>query len=217
MKTSTRHIREKAGAGTGAFPLRLGIVCGEIKFAPTIRNSNNRANPFIHQRNARLAVTCKETSKSSHNICKPGGAGRIFSVMNSPSSETCLTNRACAILESMNPIGQIQQPEHAQVLQCLQGDDAALASLREKYNGCLANILRARGASATETDELLADMWGDCVARNDEQPSLLEKFSGKCSLQGWLATVTTRRWIDFETAANPSRRASAAGARWRGC
>jgi RNA polymerase sigma factor (sigma-70 family) len=98
----------------------------------------------------------------------------------------------------MNPIGQIQQPEHAQVLQCLQGDDAALAGLREKYNGCLANILRARGASATETEELLADMWGDCVARNDERPSLLEKFSGKCSLQGWLATVTTRRWIDLK-------------------
>jgi RNA polymerase sigma factor (sigma-70 family) len=44
----------------------------------------------------------------------------------------------------------------------------------------------------------LADFWADCVPGEDDRPSLLEKFSGKCSLQGWLATVTTRRWIDLK-------------------
>ena len=98
----------------------------------------------------------------------------------------------------MNPAAQAQETERAQLHQCLQGDPTALAGLREKNHASLGNILRARGASATETEELLADFWGDCVPRNDEQPSLLEKFSGKCSLQGWLATVATRRWIDLK-------------------
>jgi RNA polymerase sigma factor (sigma-70 family) len=80
----------------------------------------------------------------------------------------------------------------------LQGNSAALAGLREQHQASLGNILRARGASDIETAELLADLWGDCVVRNDDQPSLLEKFSGKCSLQGWLATVATRRWIDLK-------------------
>jgi RNA polymerase sigma factor (sigma-70 family) len=54
----------------------------------------------------------------------------------------------------------------------------------------------ARGANRTEAEDLLADLWADCVPGNDDRPSLLEKFSGKCTLRGWLATVATNRWID---------------------
>jgi len=85
-----------------------------------------------------------------------------------------------------------------QVHRCQQGDPTALADLRNLHHPSLVNILRARGASMDETEELLADLWGDCVATNDEEPCLLDKFSGKCPLQGWLATVATRRWIDLK-------------------
>ena len=88
--------------------------------------------------------------------------------------------------------------ENAHVRRCQQGDLAALAELRQKHHASLFNILRARGASADETDELLADLWGDCVPRNGDEPALLDKFSGKCSVQAWLATVATRRWIDLK-------------------
>jgi len=98
----------------------------------------------------------------------------------------------------MNPAVPSPELESARVSQCVQGDSSALAGLREAHHPSLVNILRARGASESETEELLADLWGDCVPRNDDQPSLLEKFSGKCSLQGWLATVATRRWIDLK-------------------
>jgi RNA polymerase sigma factor (sigma-70 family) len=88
--------------------------------------------------------------------------------------------------------------EYLIVQKCCQGDVEALACVREKWHGALSNILLARGASRTETEDLLADFWSDCVPGEDDRPSLLEKFSGKCSLQGWLATVTTRRWIDLK-------------------
>jgi RNA polymerase sigma-70 factor len=84
------------------------------------------------------------------------------------------------------------------VVQCREGDPQALAELRSQYHSSLANILRARGASPTEIDDLLADLWADCVPGHADHPSLLEKFSGKCTLQGWLATVATNRWLDLK-------------------
>jgi RNA polymerase sigma factor (sigma-70 family) len=88
--------------------------------------------------------------------------------------------------------------ERAQVLKCQHGDSESLAQLRGRHNPTLRQILCARGATPTEADDLLADLWADCVPGEDDRPSLLQKFNGKCSLQGWLATVATRRWIDLK-------------------
>jgi len=83
-----------------------------------------------------------------------------------------------------------------QAQKCLRGDTEALAALRERYDGSLRAILQARGATPTEADDIVADLWGDCVAAAEDKPVLLEKFSGKCALQSWLATVATNRWYD---------------------
>jgi RNA polymerase sigma factor (sigma-70 family) len=88
--------------------------------------------------------------------------------------------------------------ERLLVQKCAEGDPTALARVREQFHTTLFNILLSRGASRTETEDLLADLWVDCVPGDSERPSLLEKFSGRCSLQGWLATVATRRWIDLK-------------------
>ncbi len=82
--------------------------------------------------------------------------------------------------------------------ECLEGDAGALGCLREKCHSHVLNILVSRGASPTEAEDLLADLWSDCVPGREHAPSLLEKFAGKCKLLNWLATVATRRWIDFK-------------------
>ncbi len=97
---------------------------------------------------------------------------------------------------SLQP-GQLDD-ERLQVKKCQHGDADALAGLRDKCHSGLTNILLSRGASRTETEDVLADLWADCVPGADDRPPLLEKFSGKCSLLGWLATVATRRWIDLK-------------------
>ena len=79
----------------------------------------------------------------------------------------------------------------------LPADPDALAALREQCHKQLLNILLARGARHTEAEDLLADLWADCVPGNAARPSLLEKFSGRCSLKTWLATVATNRLIDL--------------------
>jgi RNA polymerase sigma factor (sigma-70 family) len=86
--------------------------------------------------------------------------------------------------------------ESLRVARCRHGDAEALAELREKCHGSLLGILLSRGADRTEAEDLLADLWADCVPGHDDRPSILEKFSGKCTLQGWLATVATNRWVD---------------------
>lgn len=86
--------------------------------------------------------------------------------------------------------------ESLKVARCRQGDPDALAELREKCQNPLLGILLSRGADRTEAEDLLADLWADCVPGQDDRPSILEKFSGKCTLQGWLATVATNRWVD---------------------
>jgi len=91
--------------------------------------------------------------------------------------------------------------ESSLVARCLQGDVDALAELYEKFHGSLLEILLSRGVDRTEVDDVLADLWADCVPGQDDRPSILEKFSGKCTLQGWLATVATNRWVDR----NPKR------------
>src|SRR6266566_10082216 len=88
--------------------------------------------------------------------------------------------------------------QNLQVSKCRQGDVEALAELRDQCHGSLLGILLSRGAGRTEAEDLLADLWSDCVPGNDDRPSILEKFSGKCTLQGWLATVATNRWIDLK-------------------
>src|SRR6185503_9744361 len=81
---------------------------------------------------------------------------------------------------------------------CQGGDATALATLRAQSHEPLVRMLLARGASPTEAEDILADLWADCVPGADERPSLLEKFSARCSLQNWLATVATNRWLDFK-------------------
>jgi RNA polymerase sigma factor (sigma-70 family) len=97
----------------------------------------------------------------------------------------------------MSPRPPTKEEDALLVRQCLDGKPEALTTLRGQYNGDLVNILLSRGATPTESDDLLADLWDDCVSGGDARPSLLEKFSGRCALRNWLATVATRRWIDL--------------------
>ena len=88
--------------------------------------------------------------------------------------------------------------ERSLARKCQQGDTQALAQLRDTSHTALLKILVSRGASQTEAEDLLADLWADCVPGNLEKPSLLEKYSGRCTLHSWLATVSTNRFIDLK-------------------
>ena len=80
--------------------------------------------------------------------------------------------------------------------QALEGDQKAAASLRNNYDRLIRATLCKRGASNTEAEDVLADLWADCFGSSGEP--LLNKYQGRCALSSWLITVATNRLIDFK-------------------
>ncbi len=91
--------------------------------------------------------------------------------------------------------GLVEQQRHL-LRNAQTGDAEALAGLRNELQSPLLNILLARGASATEAEEILADLWSDCVPGALKGASLLTKFTGNHPPLGWFARVAVNRWID---------------------
>jgi RNA polymerase sigma factor (sigma-70 family) len=79
---------------------------------------------------------------------------------------------------------------------CRNGDDTAFKHLVARLENKLHAILIRRGATETAARDLVADLWSDCFAVAAGGSSLLAKYSGKSSLDTWLATVLTHRWLD---------------------
>ena len=88
------------------------------------------------------------------------------------------------------------EPQQQLMHRAQRGDGHALAGLREALQPSLLGILLARGAARSEAEEILADVWSDCVPGADGGTTLLAKFNGTASPLGWLARVAINRWID---------------------
>ena len=96
------------------------------------------------------------------------------------------------------PMSAEQDQVRFEIPERLQDDPDLLPRLRKEYHSLLLSTLINRGANPAEAEELLADLWGDCVDHGDEKPSLLEKFSRKCPIRSWLTTVATNRLLDLK-------------------
>jgi RNA polymerase sigma factor (sigma-70 family) len=84
----------------------------------------------------------------------------------------------------------------------LSANSAAAGTLRSRYHGRIVAVLCARGATATEAEDLVADLWSDCFAAPPNRQTLLGKYQGRCALESWLLTVATHRLIDLKRRQN---------------
>ncbi len=84
------------------------------------------------------------------------------------------------------------QDDVALVERALAGDEAAIRVLRDQHNGHLKARLLRRGASETDAQEILTDLWGDCVMGKFRR---WQPQAGS-SLIAWLSSVATNRLID---------------------
>ncbi len=75
---------------------------------------------------------------------------------------------------------------------CLDGDASALEWLRTRFNRELHLFLVGAGASKSEADELLANLWTDCIAGKP----LLLRYRGTAPLVAWLKTVLMNDLVD---------------------
>jgi RNA polymerase sigma factor (sigma-70 family) len=89
-----------------------------------------------------------------------------------------------------------RSPDLLFIKQVLDGNESAAGALRVRYSAQLKATLCKRGASSTEAEDLLADLWADCFGSSGEP--LLLRYEGRCALSSWLITVATNRLIDYK-------------------
>ena len=80
----------------------------------------------------------------------------------------------------------------------LTSDSGAASELRQRYEGKLVAVLCSRGASRTEAEDLVADLWSDCFATSADERPLLSKYQGRSTLESWLITVAMHRLVDLK-------------------
>jgi len=75
---------------------------------------------------------------------------------------------------------------------CLEGDVNALSGMRTRFHAPLRAFLLGAGAATSEADELLANLWTDCVAGKP----LLLRYRGTAPLIAWFKTVLMNDLVD---------------------
>lgn len=75
---------------------------------------------------------------------------------------------------------------------CLEGDASAMTRMQKRFGPDLHNFLLGAGATKSETDELLTDLWTDCITGKP----LLLRYRGHAPLIAWLKTVLMNDLVD---------------------
>lgn len=83
------------------------------------------------------------------------------------------------------------------IQKCLAGEQEALAFLRSEYLLPLRHLLVTRGASATQAEDIVSNLWADCVVGHKGHVPLLEKYNGRSTLKNWLFRVGINLLVDM--------------------
>jgi RNA polymerase sigma factor (sigma-70 family) len=84
--------------------------------------------------------------------------------------------------------------------ECLEGKNSSLSHFQEAYRPKLVAFLKKRGASSGEAEDVVENIWSECVAPTKTARPKLERYQGSCALQSWLSTIalnsflTLKRW-----------------------
>jgi RNA polymerase sigma factor (sigma-70 family) len=81
------------------------------------------------------------------------------------------------------------------VQQCIEGNEDAIGELKKSLTPFLSKVLSSYGASRDEIDEILAQLWGDCLV--GPRP-LFHVFNGRSALKSWLTAISVNRWISVK-------------------
>ena len=76
---------------------------------------------------------------------------------------------------------------------CLEGDSSAIAQMQNRFTGELHIFLVGAGATKSEADELLTNLWTDCVTPGTP---LLARYRGAAPLIAWFKTILMNDLVD---------------------
>ena len=128
-----------------------------------------------------------------HVSLQPSGVGGG----GSASADDCRfeLNRAACFLSIRGVLNDVPHAADFQLAQrCLDWDEASLKSLMRQFREPTVSCLVVRGATGSEAEELVSELWAECIQRENGLPGRLTRYDGTCALQTWLNTVTFNRW-----------------------
>jgi RNA polymerase sigma factor (sigma-70 family) len=97
----------------------------------------------------------------------------------------------------MNSNGSQHAADIEMAEDCLAGKPEAWERLRAHLQGPLLAVLLGRGATATEAEDVLADLWADTILKGGER-GMLERYDGSHSLKSWFSCIVTHRLVDLK-------------------
>jgi RNA polymerase sigma factor (sigma-70 family) len=80
--------------------------------------------------------------------------------------------------------------------ECLEQNGPAMAHLSRHYGPALRGILMSSGASESEANDILTNLWTDCTVDHGKRRPRLERYWGQCSLMTFLKTVCMNEFVD---------------------
>ena len=81
---------------------------------------------------------------------------------------------------------------------CLEGEEAAILELKELHNSYLKNVLFSYRAAEGEVDEVISNLWLDCLSATPPKLALLNRYNGKSALKSWLGAIAVNRWLSLK-------------------
>jgi RNA polymerase sigma factor (sigma-70 family) len=93
---------------------------------------------------------------------------------------------------SRETAAEVAQADLELARKCLDGDAPALRRMQVRFGGDLQAFLLGAGATKSEADELITNLWTDCITGKP----LLLRYRGTAPLIAWLKTVLMNDLVD---------------------
>lgn len=123
---------------------------------------------------------------------RPWGRSRPF-----PPGDFLVAIHAGRLIRSAVSFSPAHDDDFHLAQECLEGKLSALEHLQAKYWQPLVAFLQSCGAHPAEAEEIVTQLWADCVTpRNGRKPKLAH-YNGSCALKTFLSRVTMNVLIDL--------------------
>jgi len=93
---------------------------------------------------------------------------------------------------SRETAAEVAQADLELARKCLDGEASALRRMQARFGGDLQAFLLGAGATKSEADELITNLWTDCITGKP----LLLRYRGTAPLIAWLKTVLMNDLVD---------------------
>lgn len=84
------------------------------------------------------------------------------------------------------------------VEQCLGGNVEAIEELKSLHEDSFRHLLFSYRSTEDEAEEIIAQLWVDCLTHQPPGLPLLMRYNGRATLKSWLGAIVVNRWLSLK-------------------